>query len=1128
MKRIHALIAAALLLVGLPGLATAGGYLVVTNTGVPYAWDNSAPIPYNPDQGGLGTMNNAAAVAFTQTAMDVWSALPETDLTVASAGPMPIDVIDAVDFFLFWQQIDGLSPVVFDETGFLFDQLFGAGSGVLGFATVEVISTVAPFEIVESFQAYNGLWIDGVDSGLNFELPLANFGAVISHEFGHALNLDHNQVNGHFFIGDNDDPGFALYGVPPNGSVEMMFPFLFGTALDALTPLTDDAVWAAVLYPGAGASGVEITGSVYRPDAVTPFQGANIIVRNPADPFFDAYSCVSGHTYFPTFPYPAGGVTPAAAEGEYRIPNVTPGVDYSVEMVQVNPNFTGGSSVGPLSPPVALSIEEFYNGANESFEDPPDDPSDQTLVPAGGAADLIINGLVDPNEPNDDPANCTPLAYGGTGAGIIEPSGDQDWFCFSGNVNDIIDAEMLAFRNGTGLDPTLTLVDTDGSTILAFNDDFFSLDSRISTCLPSTGTFYLVVQGYAGVSTGEYELFLEMTGTGDTEPNDDAGTAIPLADTCPTSGSGCIAPAGDRDFFALTVSAPATLQINMDTQDIFGSPDAYLRLYDTDGTTVLDEDDDGGPGFDSQITWSFAAAGTYYIECLTSPIFDPNGTGIYSVTAGAPPLAVHGNNHEVDNAAGGETGWSSYAPASLGGDDHAFDGHYGIYDGSTVDDGEDADFVGTCMALYDPASDKDEKTADLFDENVPVALTGTTDLAVHQTTLHNDLRCDGSVANWTLVRTVVVNNSAGPQDVKWYKYLDMDVGPSFSNDDAGFDGGRNLVYQFDVGGPYVGIALLQGNFVGYQVNNFLASTSPNNNDAARADFMNGLNLGDLSSAGLGDKNSALASDLGTIPPGGSAEIWWVVAAGTSLADLQADVDDAALCVPIQASVDIHPGSCPNPVNPKSMGVIPVTIHGSADLDVSSIDPSSILLEGVPPIRWTIADAGTPASCDCNSGGGPAAENDVPDGYPDLVLKFRTQDVVAAVGPVSHNDVKILTLTASAGACGQPVIGGDCVIFKGKALQIVDGSKPDQGGITFNFGGIDVPVREITYSVPADGQVRLQVFSVTGRLVDSLVDSYTVAGSHTVRWDSTNHPNGIYFLRLKTAEEAFTRKLIVAR
>ncbi|MHC4648611.1 MAG: hypothetical protein ACYTBJ_24405, partial [Planctomycetota bacterium] len=40
--------------------------------------------------------------------------------------------------------------------------------------------------------------------------------------------------------------------------------------------------------------------------------------------------------------------------------------------------------------------------------------------------------------------------------------------------------------------------------------------------------------------------------------------------------------------------------------------------------------------------------------------------------------------------------------------------------------------------------------------------------------------------------------------------------------------------------------------------------------------------------------------------------------------------------PVQVAVDIKPGSCPNPLNLASRGVLPVAVLGSEDFDVSSI------------------------------------------------------------------------------------------------------------------------------------------------------------------------------------------------
>lgn len=100
---------------------------------------------------------------------------------------------------------------------------------------------------------------------------------------------------------------------------------------------------------------------------------------------------------------------------------------------------------------------------------------------------------------------------------------------------------------------------------------------------------------------------------------------------------------------------------------------------------------------------------------------------------------------------------------------------------------------------------------------------------------------------------------------------------------------------------------------------------------------------------------------------------------------------------IEVSVDIKPGSCPNPLTLKSKGVLPVAILGSADFDVTQIDPASIKiaysdLPGVSVLRWSLKDVATPFEgepCDC--------QTLEADGYLDLSLKFSNQEARVMLG-----------------------------------------------------------------------------------------------------------------------------------
>ena len=129
---------------------------------------------------------------------------------------------------------------------------------------------------------------------------------------------------------------------------------------------------------------------------------------------------------------------------------------------------------------------------------------------------------------------------------------------------------------------------------------------------------------------------------------------------------------------------------------------------------------------------------------------------------------------------------------------------------------------------------------------------------------------------------------------------------------------------------------------------------------------------------------------------------------------------------IEAVVDIKPGSCPNPLNVKSKGILPVAILGTEDLDVTEIDVASIQLAGVDPNRSNYEDVFGPGfdanDCNCTESG--------PDGYLDLTLKFETQMIVEAIGEVNHGDELVLELTGVL-SDETPIEGSDCIIIRGK-------------------------------------------------------------------------------------------------
>lgn len=128
---------------------------------------------------------------------------------------------------------------------------------------------------------------------------------------------------------------------------------------------------------------------------------------------------------------------------------------------------------------------------------------------------------------------------------------------------------------------------------------------------------------------------------------------------------------------------------------------------------------------------------------------------------------------------------------------------------------------------------------------------------------------------------------------------------------------------------------------------------------------------------------------------------------------------------VQVAVDIKPGSCLNPLNIKSRGVLPVAILGSEDVNVEDIDVLSIKLAGVAPNRSSYEDVATAVYGDEGE-----CITEEPDGILDLTLKFDTQAIVNAISEVADGDELILELTGLLHD-DTPIVGEDFIIILAK-------------------------------------------------------------------------------------------------
>jgi hypothetical protein len=156
---------------------------------------------------------------------------------------------------------------------------------------------------------------------------------------------------------------------------------------------------------------------------------------------------------------------------------------------------------------------------------------------------------------------------------------------------------------------------------------------------------------------------------------------------------------------------------------------------------------------------------------------------------------------------------------------------------------------------------------------------------------------------------------------------------------------------------------------------------------------------------------------------------------------------------VVAHLDIKPGSCPNPLNRDSHGVLPVAVVGTADFDVTQIDVETLVLAradgvggsvspliGPPGPGIHVEDVATPFDgepCECHELGA--------DGIDDLSMKFDTEAIVAGL---ELNDlpggVMVELVVSGELSDGTPFIATDCV-------RLVP---PDSGGGSHASAGED--------------------------------------------------------------------------
>ncbi len=97
-----------------------------------------------------------------------------------------------------------------------------------------------------------------------------------------------------------------------------------------------------------------------------------------------------------------------------------------------------------------------------------------------------------------------------------------------------------------------------------------------------------------------------------------------------------------------------------------------------------------------------------------------------------------------------------------------------------------------------------------------------------------------------------------------------------------------------------------------------------------------------------------------------------------------------------------------------------------------------------------------------------------------------------------------------------------------ATSVADGAVPATMQLEQNYPNPFNPMTIIDYRLVIGGAVRLSILDLGGREVAVLVNEEKGPGSHTVRWDASDMPSGVYVYRLQAGNEVRVKKMTLLK
>ena len=105
-----------------------------------------------------------------------------------------------------------------------------------------------------------------------------------------------------------------------------------------------------------------------------------------------------------------------------------------------------------------------------------------------------------------------------------------------------------------------------------------------------------------------------------------------------------------------------------------------------------------------------------------------------------------------------------------------------------------------------------------------------------------------------------------------------------------------------------------------------------------------------------------------------------------------------------------------------------------------------------------------------------------------------------------------------------VCGGDDT----SCLSIDELTTPDRYSITSVYPNPFNPVINISYGLPENTNIQVVVYDIGGNRIETLLNGFQAVGIHSISWNASSYPSGLYLIRLVGSGFSETQKVVLMK